>query len=229
MKCQPNGYSLIELLVAVVIASIVIAATLASYTIVSRQNDRINADLRLQELGTFAIETLQRHIRNANFAHPDTPLVGNIVRYVTIDQNFYPSISNSDRITVVYDISDTQRVCVRFELMRDLTTNLVQLLETRGAWVGSDLNCIFLAADAEPIAVDVVALQAEEIANATGRSSLIDIFLVLENASYRDPLLRQVTAQTYEAGGVGWVLNDLDTNNLRRYFSSSVYIRNVVQ
>ena len=229
MKRVEKGYSLIELLVAVVVASIVIAAVFAGYTVISRQNDRISADLRLQELGTFAIETLQQHIRNANYADPNTVLVGDIVRYVTVDQNFYPLISNSDRLTVVYDISNNQRVCVRFELARDAQSGLVQLVENVGRWIGSDLNCMFGAQTSEPIAVGVVALQIDELVNAAGRTSLIDVFLVLENASYRDPLLTPVVVQPHEAGGDTWVIDNANVINLRRYFSSSIYMRNVVQ
>ncbi len=225
-----RGYSLIELLVAVAVASIVIAAVFASYTVISRQNDRITADLRLQELGTFAIETLQRHIRNANYASPNTVEVGEIVQYVTVEQNVYPLISNSDRLTVIYDISDIQRVCVRFELVRDGATGLVQLFENVGQWVGPSLPCNYNLQNAEPIALDVVALQFEEVVNATGRVSLIDVFLLLENASYRDPLLTPVVAQPYEAGAnAGWALMNPNTINLRRTFSTSIYMRNVVQ
>lgn len=230
---KEEGYSLIELLVAVAVASIVIAAVFASYTVISRQNDRITADLRLQELGTFVIETFQQHIRNANYDDPtpDAPTVtvGDIVRYVTVEQNFYPLISNSDRLTVIYDIPPNQRVCVRFDLARDPATGLVQLLENVGQWVGSDLDCIFNGQNAEPLATDVVTLQFEELVNAAGRVSLIDVFLLLENASYSDPLLVPIAVRPYEAGGVSWVLRDPNTTNLRRPFSTSIYMRNVVQ
>lgn|GEM_PF-1866415 len=226
MKCrQEKGYTLIELLVTVLVASIVLAATLGSYTIVSNQHSRMTTRLDLQQQGGFAMAAMQRHIRQANYMDPNTIQPNPITSYAVIGDNTIDV--GSDSLTVSYDLDANTRICVRFNVAVDQNTGISRLLETRGVWMGAGPMCNYDNAVPEPLVSNVETLQFHAIANPAGRVVLIDVFLLLSSSRFQFNQPNYIPP-LYEAGmAAGYA--PANPRNTLQSFSASVFLRNVRQ
>lgn len=222
---QEEGYTLIELLVTVLVASIVLAATVGSYTIVSNQHSRMTTRLDLQQQGGFAMAAMQRHIRLANYMDPNTIQPNPITNYAVIVDNAINA--DSDSLTVSYDVDANNRICVLFNVVVDPTTGISQLFETRGVWLGAGPVCDYNSAVPEPLVSNVETLQFQAISNPAGRIVLIDVFLLLSSGRFQFNQPNYIPP-LYEAGMVAGYAPANPQNTLQS-FSSSVFLRNVRQ
>ena len=225
MSRRQTGYTLVELLITVLVASVVLAATLASYTIVSDQHARMSSRLDLQQQGGFAIEALRSHIRQANYMNPDTIQPNPITNYaVVVDRDI--SVG-SDSLTVAYDVDENNRICVFFNVVVDAATNIAQLFETRGVWQGAGPICNYAGSVPEPLVSNVETLQIQSISNPAGRTILIDVFLLLSSSRFQfnQP---NFLPPLYEPG-MDPAFAPANAQNTLQSFSASIFLRNVRQ
>lgn len=100
MTQRQQGYSLIELMVALAVTSIVLAGTYAAYTFFSQQQQTLLAQTEVDRSALRVIDLMQADIRMAGFKD-----------YVSVNPLFPNQaivISNTaDDLAVVYDVYDT--------------------------------------------------------------------------------------------------------------------------
>lgn len=114
-KCE-RGYSLVELLLAVIVGAAVLAATYSSYLIVARQYQRISAFGEVQEVGIPAINIVARDIRMAGHRALDNDLIapfGAITDPIIITDN---GTACCDEVEIVYDLDTANRQRIRYHV-----------------------------------------------------------------------------------------------------------------
>lgn len=225
MSRRQAGYTLVELLVTVLVASIVLAATLASYTIISNQHARMSARLDLQEQGSFAMAALRSHIRQANYMDPDSVQPNPITNYAVIVDNAIDA--GSDSLTIAYDVDQNNRICVLFNVVEDAASGIAQLFETRGVWQGAGPICNYGGAVPEPLVSNVETLQLQSISNPSGRTILVDVFLLLSSSRFQFDQPNFVLP-IYEPG-MAETFVPANLQNTFQSFSASIFLRNVRQ
>ena len=102
---QEGGYTLVELLVALAVSSIVIAGTYAGYTFFAQQHQVLTAQTEVNRNALRAVDLLKADIRMAGYLdYSDTN---------PMPSNQAISISNGNDLTLVYDDFDDQGVLYR--------------------------------------------------------------------------------------------------------------------
>lgn len=98
LKLQQNGFTIVEIMVAITLSAILIAGVIQVY-LSSKESFRVQSELaRLQESQRIAMEFLQRDISKAGFvAFPNGPVPGPEITVVDGGGN------NSDSITIAYE------------------------------------------------------------------------------------------------------------------------------
>lgn len=100
-----RGYTLVELLVALAVTSIVIAGTYAGYTFFAQQHQFLTAQTEVNRNALRAIDLLRADIRMAGYRDYNDPN--------PMPTNQAISVSNGNDLTVVYDDFDDQGVLYR--------------------------------------------------------------------------------------------------------------------
>lgn len=104
-RFRTSGYTLVELLVALAVSSIVIAGTYAGYTFFAQQHQLLTAQTEVSRNALRAIDLLKADVRMAGYLdYKDTN---------PMPSNQAISILNSNDLTLVYDDFDDQGVLYR--------------------------------------------------------------------------------------------------------------------
>lgn len=223
-RYSESGYTMIELLLATVVGSIVLAGAYVSYYIVEAQYNKNSA---IGDLGDFAVPTLKilsRDIRMAGFKAVDTDIES---AYGKIDNPFIITDSGNaccDSIEMIYDKSTTERLKVTYFVApktNDTTRNAlymtIEQYQSSGAWVTN--------VDSAIVADFVEDFQAEAVkANAAGEPTLVNLNIVFRSRN------KTKTTQTFQKAGfsTGNYVFSITDNYLRDEFETSIYLRNLV-
>ena len=112
--CCNNGYTMVELMLALVVGSVVLAAAYSSYSVIASQYSRVKAISDVQSAGIPAINMISRDLRMAgNKAmnnNLETPY-GKIINPVSVVDS---GNACCDRVIIIYDKSTTERIRVTY-------------------------------------------------------------------------------------------------------------------
>lgn len=217
----PRGYTLIELLLAIAVGTVVLAGAYSSYGIIGRQYDKVSAYSDIQERGLPTLRLLSRDLRMAGHKELDGQLES---AWGRIDDPVLITDSGAiccDTLQVIYD-SDLfvrQRITYYVSARANPTRNALFMdVET---WDGGAWNMITENA----LVVDYVDdFQAEgSDPNTDGYSQLVDIGLVLRSRNAMEQTFNFQTA-SYEPGNSGFTAND---HYYRENFTATVNLRNL--
>lgn len=143
MSFNSQGYTLVEMLVAIAVTSIVLSGTYAAYTFFSAQQQTLLAKTNLDRNALRAIDLMRSDIRMAGFTAYWDPVKKLVVDRIPPNTPIQITGSNADQVTLIYDELDTTgnwvRQSVRYCLKAYGVSN--RLLRAKQS-CGSDLlNC----------------------------------------------------------------------------------------
>lgn len=222
-----NGFTTVELLLALVVGSVILAAAYSSYTIISNQHARLSSISEVQSSGLPTLRLLARDLRMAGNESIDT---------TTLDPVFGSSITNPlivqdngvttccDEFTVEYDRSDTGRLQIRYYTAARTNPNRTALFVDIREW--NTGTSTFNDRDMGVLVTDYVVdfqIERSNPVNADGEELLVDIYLALRN---RNRLTRDATytKPTYSAGNS--IINITDRFHVDE-FNATIYLRNL--
>ena len=155
-----GGFTIAELLVAMVVGSIVMAAAFAAYSTFSRQYAKYIDQSDMHRSASQVLEVLAKDLRMAGAYHIDSPY-GAIEIDVAIEHDSNAGPSKSDRIIVVYDEDEITRVKHHYEILAcsaisPCSPDRPRLYKSRWEWSGTDWRQAYFR---QPVADYVEDLQ----------------------------------------------------------------------
>ena len=103
-----KGLSLVEILISLVISSIIIAASFASYTVISRNFDFQKEMKSIAQSSRAVVEIIKRDVRLGGFVYDNNTA---ITKPIVITEG---GSSASDRIDIIYDQDKNKRIKVSY-------------------------------------------------------------------------------------------------------------------
>ncbi|MCB2081024.1 MAG: prepilin-type N-terminal cleavage/methylation domain-containing protein [Rickettsiales bacterium] len=215
------GYTLVELLLAVIVGSIVLAGSYASYTVVARQGDKIAARGGVQESGMPTLRRIGRDLRMAGHKELDDNMespIGAINNPVNVVDS---GNACCDQLEIIYDVDTaTRQQIIYYVAERQNPTRNALFMDIKnwngGMWVDSMTGALV---------TDYVEDFQVETSNpgVKGIPKLVDLSLVLRA---RFPMANPDLYQKpdYEVGNHVIAVND---NYYREEFGASFYLRNI--
>ena len=120
-----KGLSLVEILISLVISSIIIAASFASYTVISRNFDFQKEMKSIAQSSRAVVEIIKRDVRLGGFVYDNNTA---ITKPIVITEG---GASASDRIDIIYDQDKNKRIKVR---------RIARLLRSRKIFINPELK-----------------------------------------------------------------------------------------
>ncbi len=215
---------MIELLLAVMVGSIVLAGVYASYTVIAIQFQKNAATAEIRDFALPTLKIISRDLRMAGYRAVDNNITST---YGKIDPPIaITDVSGAccDSISVTYDKSLTNRVKVTYYVAARNNPPRNALYMNIDSWDGSNwIN----TTNAAIVADYVVDFQIEgKNLNSSGYPTLINYNIVFQS---RDKTKTQntFTKSSYGAGNNdGYSVTDY---YMREEFDSSVVLRNISQ
>lgn len=186
MSYQSAGYTLVEMLVAMAVSSVVLAGTYAAYSLFAQQQQLLLGQTELLRNAMQAVDQIQTDIRHAGYKdyYDDNPISQN--QPINIDQ------SSPADFRIVYDNYDNQcvskRLLVRYYIKTFLQRDRLmrQVNCCNDAAIFCDLNHSTLKSD-EPLLdwvtqFSVKGLNPKISGNFKGQYQTLEITLSLKKA-----------------------------------------------
>ncbi len=215
------GFTLVEMLLAVVVGSVVLAGAYAAYSLSAARVAELQAHSRLWEKARPSLRVIARDIRRAGYEAFDgdmDPAQGSITTPITLSDS---GNACCDSLQVIYDIDTTNRYRVRYYTGMSGTPSRRFLLRDTERWDGV---AWVMQLAAEPVVDEVEDFQADSLLlNGDGVPTLVEYGLVLKS---REALqgTQSFTTESHDPGNY-----DLDISDafLRLRFTDTVRLRNV--
>ncbi len=224
-KYHSLGYSLLELMLAVAVGSIVLAATYASYVTISKQYNRIAAISEVQNNGNGALNFVTRQIRMAGYIFYDDNMLskfGSITTPVALTDSG-DSIC-CDSITIIYDQSADIRLKKEFYVATKTDTNpriRNALYVKTSTWNGTSWD---ISPNSDLVADFIDNFQViGKNPNSSGIPTIIDISMTFESKTALDKTY-SFTSPNYNAGNYIYSAND---KYYRDNFYGTIKIKNL--
>jgi len=216
-----NGYSLVELLLAMVVGTVVLGAAYSSYFVIAHQHSLLAARSQIQESALPTLHLLERHTRSAGLIAMDSnldPVFSSIADPIVITDS---NNACCDQLRITYDLSDgTAREQVTFFVMPRTAPVRNALFMDIDQWNGvSWTNTVN-----DALVVDYVDDFQAEISSftLTGRPKTIDLSMILHSPIVLNAP-RTFTKPSYNVGNFDFTATE---NFFRDAFQTTVYIRN---
>jgi len=220
-----NGYTMIELLLATVVGSIVLAGAFGAYNIIGKQ---FNKSAAISDVRDFAVPTLRfitRDLRMAGFKAVDTDIESD---YGRIDNPITITDSGTvccDSVSIIYDKSVTERLRVTYYIDErtngGITRNAIYMdvdqYQSSGTWTATTSAAI--VADY----VEDFQLEGDKL-NDEGEATLVHLNITFRSKNKTNNS-RIFDKKDYLTGNVDLSITD---NYLREEFESTIYLRNLV-
>ena len=113
MNFAKNGFTLVEMLIALAISAIIISAAFGSYTIIAR-NFEWQADMKyMSQTAKSVVEMMTKDIRNAGFRFESSAAITDPIK-------IYDAGDAKDRIEIIYDETESpyKRVKIEYRLQQ---------------------------------------------------------------------------------------------------------------
>jgi prepilin-type N-terminal cleavage/methylation domain-containing protein len=229
-----GGVTLVELLIALVVGSIMVSAVYGAYLLVTRQYEKLSAVASLHQTGRAALGLMVRDIRQAGYLTFGSQALAGGVNVVIINRcvgPLGPSVTStsgcgrSDQITLIYDQDTNARFRISY---------WVQVIGGRGQLRTTKQTCTdalmtvcaniyqnqLIADGVEDL--QFVGRQAVNI-NANNDPVIVDVELILRtNNEYQ--LTANWTSPSSAAGNGRLTAND---GAVREVFQQTVLVRNL--
>ncbi|MCD6035890.1 MAG: hypothetical protein K0R63_1631 [Rickettsiales bacterium] len=221
MEKNQAGFSFIELLLAMTVGSVILAATVASYIVVARQYARVSVFTEVQETGVPTIHFLQRDIRMAGRIAMDddmNPAQGAITTPIALVDS---GNACCDEITIIYDKDEDTQLRVRYYV--DDRPDRSALFMDRDLWNSGTASWVNTASGA------LVADYVEDFqlvgsdANSNGIPRIIEVSLVIRSKR-QQTAAEAYTKPTYTVGNYALSVTD---RYYRDEFNATINIRNL--
>jgi prepilin-type N-terminal cleavage/methylation domain-containing protein len=216
-----RGYSFLELLLAMVVSSVILAACYASYTMVSNEYNRISAFAETQENGVAVLQLISRDLRMAGYkalnASMNSPF-GKITTPIAITDS---GNMCCDSVKIIYDKSTILRQRVSYYTLPRVGPARNALYMDVETWDGATWTLVTSQSLVTDYIEDFQLLGSQ--LNSDGNPAMIDLSIVMRS---KTPLSKAVTYSkpTYDTGNY-----TLNTNDIfhRDNFSGTINIRNL--
>jgi hypothetical protein len=226
-KCC-KGYSMLELILAAAVGSIIIAGGYTSFVILSKQYSRISAFSEVQQAGIPSVRIISRDLRMAGRIAMDTnvdPVYGAIANPITITDS---GNACCDSITIVYDkdsIVNPQRCQITYDVQARTNPDRNALYMTVTT-LFSDAGDLCLGDNGSPalVADYIEDLQFEGSDNNTnGNPQIVDMSIIARSQS----TLTSTNTYTRPAQTIGNYNFSFTDNFHRDEFTATVNIKNL--
>lgn len=216
------GYSLLELLLAVFIGSIVLAGAYASYSVIASQYQKNSSVAEIRDFAIPTIKLIARDLRMTGFREVDTNIEST---YARIDPPItITNVVNAccDSFSVTYDKALDNRVKVSYYVAARTNPSRFALFMDIDKWDG---NAWVNQTTGAIVADYVEDFQIEgNQNNSAGYPTLINFGIVFTSRN-KTPYANIFTKSTYASGDHdSYSITD---NYLREQFDSTVYLRNL--
>lgn len=215
------GYTVMELMVASAVGSIIVAAAYASYGVVAKQFTRISAYSDVQERGMPTIRLVDRDLRMAGYKAVDANLdstYGSIATPITITDS---GDACCDTLTVVYDKSTTERRQVVYYTQARTNPDRTALYMDINLWDGG----AWVASSTQSLVTDYVddfqVVGSDNDGN--GNPRMVDVSLVIRGKDQL-PSTQSFSQPAYAAGNYTYSFSD---NYYREGFWATTNIKNL--
>ncbi|PIR39384.1 MAG: hypothetical protein COV35_02385 [Alphaproteobacteria bacterium CG11_big_fil_rev_8_21_14_0_20_39_49] len=222
-----HGYSMLELILAAAVGSIIIAGGYTSFVVLSKQYSRVSAFSEVQQAGIPSIRIISRDLRMAGRVAMDTnvdPVYGAIANPITITDS---GNACCDSITVIYDKDSTvnpQRCQITYDI-RPRTNPARNALYMTVTTLLSDAGDPCLGDGATSLVADYIEdLQfVGSDNNSNGDPQLVDVSIIARSQS----TLSSTNTYTRPDQTIG-NYNFSFTDNLHRdEFTTTINIKNL--
>jgi prepilin-type N-terminal cleavage/methylation domain-containing protein len=220
-----NGYTMIELLLAIVVGSIVLAGAYASYSVVSGQFNANLGVIQINQMATPTIKILEEKIKIAGYKAVDSDIessFGKIDNPITI----LDSGDNvcCDEFTVIYDKDLANRFRERYYIANRAGLNRKALFLDKDKWNGVSWDIVYSQALVADFIEDMQISGAD--LNSKNQPTLINLNLIFRSKN------KLVTPQnfvkkTYLTGNSNFTLSS-PQNYFYKEVETTVRIRNLV-
>ncbi len=216
------GFTLLELILAIAVGSIIIAASYASYINIYNYYKRVAAISEVHSAGITTINLLSREIRMAGFQAVDSnmsSIYGDINTPIDIVDS--GTTLCCDSITIIYDKDINTRYKKRFYTASRSNPTRQALYLDVSTWDGSAWQSSSTAALVADY-VDDLQFVSQKL-NAIGQANLVDISLILGSKTALNKT-GTYTKPSYSSGNRSISLTDKFYHN---EFFSTLNIRNI--
>lgn len=227
----PNGYSLLELMLAMAVGSIILLGTYTANVIVAKQYERISSFSQVQEIGIPSLRIITRDLRMAGHEAMDAniePVFGTIATPITITDS---GDACCDSIVIIYDLDSTTRYRVTYSVAERTAATVVApitpaingLYMQIETWDNVGLTWNITTASA------LVADHIEDLqftgsdVDGSGNPMIVDVFMLFRSKS----LLPQAVTYTKPAETSGNFNYNVTDKYHRDEFSATINIKNL--
>lgn len=217
-----QGYSMVEMLMAMVVGSIILAGTYAAFNIVAKQYDRDIGFVEVQEMGIPTLRLISRDLRMAGYKALDANLesdYGAITTPIAITDS---GDACCDVLQVIYDRSTTDRRRITYYTgarTNPVTRNALYMdVET---WNGSSWDVSINQSLVADYIEDFQAVGSDN--DGSGNPRIVDIVLIIRGVTAQKSAINY-TKPAYLPGNYNLTANDLYH---RDEFHATINIKNL--
>jgi len=213
---------MIELLLALVVGSVVLAAAYSSYNVVSVQFNSNSAETEITDMAMPTLRILERDLKMAGYRAIDAEIESD---YAKIDNPLEITDSGTssccDSIRIIYDKALDERYRTNYYIQERTGLNRKALYMDRDKWSGTTWQNQFTGTIVADYIEDM-QIEVEEF-NDAGEPSLINMNLIFRSKS-KTKKQNIFTKGNYLTGNYNFSATD---NYLRKEFETSIWIRNL--
>lgn len=217
-----SGYTLIEMLLAVVVGAVVLGAAYSSYNVVGNQFNKSSTQSEIDEMAIPTLRILERDFKMAGYRAVDANIEST---YAKIDSPLVITDSGTstccDSVSIVYDKALDERYRINYYIAARTGLNRNALFMTKDRWTGTVWQNQYtgiLVADY----IEDMQLKAEDV-NSSSQPSLLSINLIFRSKT-KTKTLNAFTKNSSSTGNYNFTATD---NYLRKEFETTIRIRNL--
>lgn len=220
---KQSGYTLVELVLAVFIGSIVLAGAYASYSVIANQFQRTSGVSDIRDFAIPTITIISRDLRMAGFRSVDSNIESTYSKIDPPIQITDVAGACCDSFWVAYDKSSTQRVKVSYFVAARTNPARNALFLNVDQWDGNTWNNITSNAIVADYVEDFQVVGSSN--NQAGYPTLVSFDIVFRSRN-KNQIPVTFTKSAYGSGNN----NSYSTtdNYLREEFDTSVILRNLL-
>ena len=223
-----SGMTLLEILIAVVITTIVMAASYVTYNLVSKQYSSLTDRAGMRHAGRKAMDIIIKDLRNAGYSHEDSTCPA-IIRPI---YSYDGGNSKEDKLEIIYDVSskDQDKLIIERrkiiyevnnnQLYKEVSNDTVATCNPSSKILYSDLEDQLLIKNVEDLQFE--GMKKGDNHNVCG-ADIINIYLTVksnkEHGNERKFLLEQNANSE--------LMENISDKYLRETFTTSVLLRNI--
>lgn len=221
-KLETAGFSFLEMMLALVVGAVIMAAMYSSYFMVSEQYTKISALSQIQENGNQTLNIISRDIRMAGYTAVDESTMQSTYGTIT-DAIEITDSGNSccDIVSITYDKSLTLRQRITYYVSGRTNPERNALYMDVEEWNGSSWVYSINAALVTDYVDDFQVEGSENDSN--GNPALVDIGLIIHD-KYQLMQEQSYEKPSYAVGNYAFTAND---RFIHDEFNATIRVRNV--